>query len=315
MSQKTYILCPGQGAQQVGMGKDYFEQHEPARKTFERASAVLGFDLAAICFNGPEERLNQTDISQPAIFVTSVACYHAAVAAGTVEPMSISTWAGLSLGEYTALHLGGVFGFEDGLKLVAARGRFMQEAAVAAPSGMVALAGAADEAKANELCAQAAQGEVLVPANFNAPGQIVVSGSLSACQRIVPLAEAAGLKAIALKVAGAFHSPLMQPAADRMAAELDKVTFATPNQPVYANVTAENHHDAASIKRLLVDQIVKPVRWEQTMQALLAAGEARWVELAPGRVLTGLLKRINRRLPVESLATADALNAAAAAKS
>jgi [acyl-carrier-protein] S-malonyltransferase len=180
---------------------------------------------------------------------------------------------------------------------------------------MVALAGAADEAKANELCAQAAQGEVLVPANFNAPGQIVVSGSLSACQRIVPLAEAAGLKAIPLKVAGAFHSPLMQPAADRMSAELDKVTFSTSNQPVYANVTADKHHDAASIKKLLVDQIVKPVRWEQTMQALLAAGEARWVELAPGRVLTGLLKRINRRLPVESLATVEALNAAAATKS
>jgi [acyl-carrier-protein] S-malonyltransferase len=315
MSQKTYILCPGQGAQQVGMGKDYFEQHEPARKIFERASALLGFDLAALCFNGPDDRLNQTDISQPAIFVTSVACYHAAVAAGAIEPTSISTWAGLSLGEYTALHLGGVFGFEEGLKLVAARGKYMQEAAVATPSGMVALAGAADEAQANQLCGQAALGEVLVPANFNAPGQIVVSGSLAACQRILPLAEAAGLKAIPLKVAGAFHSPLMQPAADRMAAELDKVTFSTPNQPVYANVTADKHHDAASIKKLLVDQIVKPVRWEQTMQALLAAGEARWIELAPGRVLTGLLKRINRRLPVESLATAETLTTAATAKS
>jgi [acyl-carrier-protein] S-malonyltransferase len=311
MPQKTYILCPGQGAQQVGMGKDYFEQHEPARKIFERASAILGFDLPSLCFNGPEERLNQTDISQPAIFTTSVACYHAAIAAGTIEPISVATWAGLSLGEYTALHLGGVFGFEEGLKLVAARGKYMQQAAVATPSGMVALAGA-DEAKATELCAQAAQGEVLVPANFNAPGQIVVSGSKGACERILPLAEAAGLKAIALKVAGAFHSPLMQPAADRMATELDKVTFSTPNQPVYANVTADKHHDTASIKKLLVEQIVKPVRWEQTMQALLAAGEARWVELAPGRVLAGLLKRINRRHPIESLSTADTLNASAA---
>ena len=311
MSQKTYILCPGQGAQQVGMGKDYFEQHEPARKIFERASAILGFDLPSLCFNGPEERLNQTDISQPAIFTTSVACYHAAIAAGTIEPISVATWAGLSLGEYTALHLGGVFGFEEGLKLVAARGKYMQQAAVASPSGMVALAGA-DEARATELCAQAAQGEVLVPANFNAPGQIVVSGSKGACERILPLAEAAGLKAIALKVAGAFHSPLMQPAADRMATELDKVTFSTPNQPVYANVTADKHHDTASIKKLLVEQIVKPVRWEQTMQALLGAGEARWIELAPGRVLAGLLKRINRRHPIESLSTADTLNPSAA---
>jgi [acyl-carrier-protein] S-malonyltransferase len=308
MSQKTYILCPGQGAQQVGMGKDYFEQSEAARQLFERANTILEFDFARLCFEGPEDRLNQTDISQPAIYVTSVACYQAAVAAGTIDPMTITAWAGLSLGEYTALHLGGVFSFEDGLRLVAARGRYMQEAALATPSGMVALAGA-DEAKAIELCQQAAQGEVLVPANFNAPGQIVVSGARAACERLLPLAEAAGLKAIPLKVAGAFHSPLMQPAADRMAAELEKAKFSIPNQPVYANVTAGKHHDVASIKKLLVDQIVKPVRWEQTMTRLLEGdgASARWIELAPGRVLAGLLKRLNRRLTVESLNTADTL--------
>jgi [acyl-carrier-protein] S-malonyltransferase len=308
MSQKTYILCPGQGAQQVGMGKDYFETSDAARQIFERSNAILKIDLAKLCFEGPEDRLNQTDISQPAIYVTSVACYQAAVAAGTIDPQAITAWAGLSLGEYTALHLGGVFSFEDGLRLVAARGRYMQEAALATPSGMVALAGA-DESKAIELCQQAAQGEVLVPANFNAPGQIVVSGARVACERILPLAEAAGLKAIPLKVAGAFHSPLMQAAADRMAAELEKVRFSTPNQPVYANVTADQHHDVPSIRRLLVDQIVKPVRWEQTMTRLLEGdgASARWIELAPGRVLAGLLKRLNRRLPVESLNTAEAL--------
>ena len=313
MSQKTYILCPGQGAQQVGMGKDYFETSDAAREIFARANTILNFDLAKLCFEGPEDRLNQTDISQPAIYVTSIACYQAAIAAGIIDPLAITAWAGLSLGEYTALHLGGVFSFEDGLRLVAARGRYMQEAALATPSGMVALAGAADEAKTIELCQQAAQGEVLVPANFNAPGQIVVSGARAACERILPLAEAAGLKAIPLKVAGAFHSPLMQPAADRMAAELEKVKFSTPNQPVYANVTADKHHDVASIKKLLVHQIVKPVRWEQTMARLLEAdgASARWIELAPGRVLAGLLKRLNRRLPVESLNTADALATAA----
>jgi [acyl-carrier-protein] S-malonyltransferase len=313
MSQKTYILCPGQGAQQVGMGKDYFETSDAAREIFARANTILNFDLAKRCFEGPEDRLNQTDISQPAIYVTSIACYQAAIAAGTIDPLAISARAGLSLGEYTALHLGGVFSFEDGLRLVAARGRYMQEAALATPSGMVALAGAADEAKTIELCQQAAQGEVLVPANFNAPGQIVVSGARAACERILPLAEAAGLKAIPLKVAGAFHSPLMQPAADRMAAELEKVKFSTPNQPVYANVTADQHHDATSIKKLLVHQIVKPVRWEQTMARLLEGdgASARWIELAPGRVLAGLLKRLNRRLPVESLNTADALATAA----
>src|SRR5690606_11014808 len=157
-------------------------------------------------------------------------------------PDAVTAYAGLSLGEYTALHLAGAFRFEDGLKLVAARGRYMQEAAVATPSGMVAIMGA-DEAAINELCEQNAGGEVLVPANFNAPGQIVVSGSTSACERVLAAAEAKGLKAVALKVAGAFHSPLMQPAADRMQAELDKVNFAAPATPVYANVTAQLHED------------------------------------------------------------------------
>jgi [acyl-carrier-protein] S-malonyltransferase len=311
MAQQTFILCPGQGAQQVGMGKDYFEQSEPARRIFQQANDVLGFDLAALCFAGPEDRLNQTDISQPAIFATSVACYHAAVAAGTIDPAAVTAWAGLSLGEYTALHLGGVFSFEDGLRLVAARGKYMQEAAVAVPSGMVAVLGA-DEAAVNALCEEAAQGDVLVPANYNAPGQIVISGSASACERAVKVGESRGLKTVALKVAGAFHSPIMQPAADRMAAEFQKIAFAPPAQPVYSNVTAEKHGDATSIKQLLVNQIVKPVRWEQTMQALLAGdgAAARWVELAPQRSLAGMLKRINRRLPVESLNTADTLTPA-----
>jgi [acyl-carrier-protein] S-malonyltransferase len=313
MSQQTYILCPGQGAQQVGMGKDYYEQSPEAKQVFDRANDVIGFDLASLCFAGPEDRLNQTDISQPAIYVTSVACYHAAVAAGVVDKLAIAAWAGLSLGEYTALHLGGAFSFEDGLRLVAARGRYMQEAAVATPSGMVAVLGA-DEAAVNALCAEAAQAEVLVPANFNAPGQIVISGSAAACERAAKLGESKGLKTVPLKVAGAFHSPLMQPAADRMAAELENVAFSTPNQPVFANVTADRHHDAASIKRLLVEQIVKPVRWEQTMNRLLQGegASARWVELAPQRQLAGMLKRINRRLPVESLNTADTLTTAKA---
>jgi [acyl-carrier-protein] S-malonyltransferase len=316
MPQQTYILCPGQGAQQVGMGKDYFEQHAPAKKVFQKADEILGFSLSSLCFQGPEDRLNQTDISQPAIFVTSVACFHAAIVSNKLDELEEPSfvYAGLSLGEYTALHLGGVFDFESALKLVAARGRYMQEAATASPSGMVALMGA-DEAAADALCEKAAGGDVLVPANYNAPGQIVCSGTLAACDRLVEAAGAAGFKAVSLKVAGAFHSPLMQPAADRMAAELDKVQFHQPTgypRHVYSNVTADLHTDSASIKRLLIDQIVKPVRWEQTMTKLLAGdgANARWVELAPGRVLAGLLKRINRRLPVESLNTADTLTPA-----
>jgi [acyl-carrier-protein] S-malonyltransferase len=290
------------------MGKDYFDTHEVARQTFERANQILGFDLASICFTGPEDRLNQTDISQPAIYVTSIACYRAAERAGKIDPRSITALAGLSLGEYTALHLAGVFSFEDGLKLVAARGRYMQEAATAVPSGMVAVLGA-DEAAAAKLCESAAQGEVLVPANFNAPGQIVISGVATACARALQIAETQGLKTVELKVAGAFHSPIMQPAANKMAAELEKVSFSAPRHPVYANVTATRHTDVASIKKLLVDQIVKPVRWEQTMHALLQGdgATARWIELAPQRTLAGMLKRINRRLPVDSLSTADTL--------
>jgi [acyl-carrier-protein] S-malonyltransferase len=306
MPNTTYILCPGQGAQAVGMGKDFYASAPAAREVFDTANRVLGFDLASLCFEGPDERLNQTDISQPAIYVTSVAAYRAAVAAGAIDPSADTAYAGLSLGEYTALHLAGVFGFEDGLKLVAARGKYMQEAATATPSSMVAVMGG-DEAQVTALCREQAQGEVLVPANFNAPGQIVVSGSRAACERLALGAAAAGLKAVPLVVAGAFHSPIMQSGADRMRAELETVEFKPPTSTVYSNVTAEPHTDAASIRRLLVDQIVKPVRWEQTMQKIAPVEGARFVELAPGRVLTGLLKKINRRLPVETLSTAEAL--------
>lgn len=309
MSAPTYILCPGQGAQAVGMGKGLYATSPAAKETLDRANRVLGFSLTELCFNGPEDRLNQTDISQPALYATAVASYHAGRAAGVIEEGAIAGLAGLSLGEYTALHLANVFSFEDGLKLVAARGRYMQEAAVASPSGMVAILGA-DEAQVTALCEQAAGDEVLVLANLNAPGQIVVSGSTGACERVMKAAEAAGVRGTALKVAGAFHSPLMQPAADRMAAELERVAFQAPSKPVYSNVTAQPHGDLSSIKRLLVDQIVSPVQWERTMKTVLAMEGARFVELAPGRTLAGLAKRINRRVPVESVATNEAMESA-----
>lgn len=300
MALATYILCPGQGAQAVRMGKDFYESSPVARETFETANRVLGYDLARMCFSDPDQRLNDTDIAQPAIYTTSVACYRAAIAAGKISSIEVTAFAGLSLGEYTALCLAGVFGFEDGLKLVAARGRYMQDAALATKGSMVAIMGA-DEAQVEKLCASAACSEVLVPANFNAPGQIVVSGAAAACERAIQSAEAAGFKAMGLKVAGAFHSPLMQVAADKMKVELDNVSFNPAKTSVYSNVTGKPHGDAQSIKSLLVDQIVKSVRWADTMQCLIGSGEARFVELAPGRTLAGLAKRINRRLPVESL--------------
>ena len=302
----TYILCPGQGAQHVGMGHGFAQLYPEAQGVYDRANQVLGYDLAALCFEGPEDRLNMTDVSQPAIYTTSVACYHAARAAGAVPTDGSVVYAGLSLGEYTALHLAGVFTFDQGLQLVGARGRFMQEAAVANPGGMVAIMGG-DAQQVESLCDSAAQGEVLAPANYNAPGQIVASGTKAACDRLVAAAEAAGLKAVPLTVAGAFHSALMQPAADRMRAELDRVKFNPPRAPVMANVTAGEHGDPESIKRLLVDQIVRPVRWEQTMAPIANAAEAQFVELAPGKVLTGLLRKQNRRAEIKTFATADQL--------
>ena len=304
MPSPTYILCPGQGAQHVGMGRDYYDGHAKAREVFEAANGALGRDLASVCFDGPEETLNQTDTSQPAIYVTSLACHAAAWDAGKLGAEASHAYAGLSLGEYTALHLAGVFPFEVGLSLVAARGKFMQEAAEATPGGMVSVLGA-DADAAQKLCDENAKGDVLVPANYNCPGQIVLSGSADACGRAAEAASAAGFRAVPLKVAGAFHSPLMQPAADRMRAELDAATFLPPKHPVWSNVTAERHgDDVDEIKRLLVRQIVEPVRWEQTMTALMADPAATFVELAPGRVLTGLAKKIDRRRPIENLATA-----------
>jgi [acyl-carrier-protein] S-malonyltransferase len=306
MSHRHCILCPGQGAQAPGMGMDFAAASPAARAVYEEAAAVLGYDLAAICFQGPQERLNQTDICQPALFATGVAAYRAAAERGKLSPETDAVYAGLSLGEYTALHLAGVFSFADGLRLVAARGRLMQEAAREAAGGMVAILGA-DEAAVTELCAAAAEGQVLVPANFNAPGQIVISGAQAACERAARLAENRGFKSVVLQVAGAFHSPLMQSAADRLRAEMVDVTFQPPRRPVYANVTAAPHADVESIKQLLVEQIIRPVRWAQTLQTLLADATLNLVELAPGRTLAGMVKKINRRANVLSLATAEGL--------
>ena len=304
MSQ-THILCPGQGAQHVGMGRDYADAHAAAKAVFDEVDSIVGSELSRLCFEGPEEQLNQTDVAQPAIYTTSVACHAAAKSAGKL-PESVASYDGLSLGEYTALHLAGCFDFATGLKLVQARGRYMQEAAVSVPSGMVSLIGASEK-QADELCEQAAHGHVLVPANYNCPGQIVCSGAQPAVERLAEIANDHGLRAVVLKVAGAFHSPLMQPAADRLAEDLEQVEMNAPATPVWSNVTAQPHgDDVAEIKKLLIRQITEPVRWQQTMEALVG-DDSSFVELAPGRVLAGLLKKVDRRAAMTSLNTADAL--------
>lgn len=302
MTDKTIILFPGQGAQHVGMGERWAHHASAARETFEAADAALGLDLSKLCFAGPSEELTRTDIAQAAIYVTSVACCRALAEEGELDLPGVAAAAGLSLGEYTALWAGGAFSFEDGLQLVRQRGVFMQEAAVASRSGMVALIGA-DEAQANALCDEAAGEGVLVPANFNCPGQVVVSGSAEACERALSAAEGMGLKASPLNVAGAFHSPLMQPAADRMAEALEQVAWNEPTVDVLSNVTGKPHDNAvASIKRRLVEQIVRPVRWADNVRWLIDNVGGRFIEPAPGKINSGLMRRIDRGTRVENFA-------------
>jgi len=304
MSNATVFLCPGQGAQAVGMGKAWAESSAAAASIFRTADEVASVGsrrLSDLCFAGPQEDLNRTDASQPALFTCGIASHAALLERHPgIEAFAAN---GLSLGEYTALCIAGAFGFDDGLRLVATRGRLMQQAAEASRGGMVALIGA-DEAQANELCAAAAGGEVLVPANFNAPGQIVVSGSAGACDRAVEVAGKMGLRASRLAVAGAFHSPLMAPAAEGMARALEHVEFRPLQVDVWSNVTGQRHRrdDPATLKKLLVEQIVSPVRWSQSCADLIsaakAAGGAAFHELAPNTVLKGLMRRIDRAVEV-----------------
>ncbi|MEM9066576.1 MAG: ACP S-malonyltransferase [Planctomycetota bacterium] len=295
------LLCPGQGAQAVGMGSAWAETSPIARELFDRADDVLGDQLgrplSKLCADGPAEILNKTDAAQPALFVAGAA----SLAALADELGALGCAAGLSLGEYTALYAAGAVGFEDGLRLVALRGRAMQDAAESEPSGMVALIGA-DEAQARELCEKAANGRVLVPANFNAPGQIVVSGHGDACERAVTIAGEMGLRATPLAVAGAFHSPLMQPAADRLSEALASTEIKTPQCPVLSNVTGKPHeNDADSIRTRLTEQLTNPVRWAECGRWIAEhASGAALHELAPGKTLAGLMRRVDRSLKVVS---------------
>lgn len=305
-SPAPWVLCPGQGAQHLGMGEAWFDKYPVAAQTFAAADRALGFELSTLCFSGPEEKLNRTEFAQAAIYVTSVACYQALLESGRLTAPGAT--AGLSLGEFTALHLAGAFDFQDGLKLVRLRGQAMQEAAEAEPGSMVALTGDVSEPRVQELCDEVTTGGegVLVPANFNSPMQVVVSGTVGACEAAVGVAERYGWKATPLQVAGAFHSPLMRGAADRLGAAMEEVAWERPTVPVLSNVTGRPHDgdDVASIKALLVDQLTHPVRWSQSMHWAAVEGDlpGRFVELAPGKVLSGLMRRIERSVKVENFA-------------
>ena len=292
------------------MGKDIFDAYEAAREVFQTAGAVTGLPIQRLCFEGPEEELNRTDAAQPAIFTVSAAMLAAmkqVLSAEQMDAIKPAFMAGLSLGEYTALYASGAISLSDALKLVTRRGAAMQSAAVSVPSSMVCIMGL-DEAKVAELCQAAAQGQVLTPANFNSPGQIVISGETAACARAEAMAKDFGASgAIALKVAGAFHSQIMAPAAKDLSGALADVKFQEPTTPVVANVDAQPYACMCQASDKLLSQLTGAVRWQQSIEWLLAQGVERFYEIGPGKVLAGLMRRISRRTEVISVNSAEAI--------
>ena len=286
---KAFVF-PGQGAQFVGMGKDLYENSELAKELFEKANDILGYRITDIMFEGTDEDLRQTKVTQPAVFLHSVI---SALCMG--DQFQPEMTAGHSLGEFSALVAAGALSFEDGLKLVYARAMAMQKACEATPSTMAAIIALADD-KIEEICAQvSAEGDVCVAANFNCPGQVVISGSKEGISKACELMKAAGAKrALPLNVGGAFHSPLMNPAKVELEAAIQATEFHTPKCPIYQNVDAKPHTDPTEIKTNLVAQLTASVRWTQTIQNMIADGASEFTECGPGAVLQGLIKKIDK---------------------
>jgi [acyl-carrier-protein] S-malonyltransferase len=282
------------------MGRQIAARSDRARELFDRAGEILGYDLAKICFEGPAEELNTTQISQPAIFVTSLAALEVLKAdcPDVVDACSLS--AGLSLGEYTSLVFAGALTFEDALRVVQSRADAMQAASDARPSGMVSVV-ILDQQQVESICQEAAQAGLIRIANYLCPGNTVVSGDKAACERAAALAEQAGGKAVRLAVAGAFHTDIMHPADSRLAEVLASVEMQTPRISVFSNVDAKPHENPAEIREILVRQVVSPVLWEDSVRNMLAAGADQFYEVGPGRVLRGLLKRIDRKVECHSV--------------
>lgn len=291
---KAFVF-PGQGAQFVGMGKDLYENNPVAKEMFDKANEILGFNITDLMFNGTDEDLRQTKVTQPAIFL------HSVILAKTMgDDFNPDMVAGHSLGEFSALVAAGALSFEDGLRLVSARAQAMQKACEKTPSTMAAVL-ALPDAKVEELCASVTEG-VVVPANYNCPGQIVISGSIegvdAACAKML---EAGAKRALKLKVGGAFHSPLMEPARAELADAIAHTDFHAPKCPVYQNVNAEPQTDPETIKKNLIAQLTVPVRWTQTVQNMIAAGADTFVEVGPGAVLQGLVKKISSEVATSGI--------------
>lgn len=291
---KAFVF-PGQGAQFVGMGKDLYENNPVAKEMFDKANEILGFNITDLMFNGTDEDLRQTKVTQPAIFL------HSVILAKTMgDDFNPDMVAGHSLGEFSALVAAGALSFEDGLRLVSARAQALQKACEKTPSTMAAVL-ALPDAKVEELCASVTEG-VVVPANYNCPGQIVISGSIegvdAACAKML---EAGAKRALKLKVGGAFHSPLMEPARAELADAIAHTDFHAPKCPVYQNVNAEPQTDPETIKKNLIAQLTAPVRWTQTVQNMIAAGADTFVEVGPGAVLQGLVKKISSEVATSGI--------------
>jgi [acyl-carrier-protein] S-malonyltransferase len=280
----TAYVFPGQGAQFSGMGKNLYESSESARQMFEKANEILGFEITKIMFDGTDEELKQTNVTQPAIFL------HSVILASTIEDFKLDMVAGHSLGEFSALVTVGALSFEDGLKLVSQRANAMQRACEINPSTMAAILNLADNV-VEDICAGI--DGVVVAANYNCPGQLVISGTIEAVTVACEQLKAAGAKrALILPVGGAFHSPLMEPAREELAAAIQRTTFSTPSCPIYQNVNAQPSTDVATIKANLIAQLTGPVRWTQSVQNMVADGATKFVECGPGKVLQGLVKKI-----------------------